>query len=229
MAASKILILTTSHAKLGDTDTPTGFWLEEFAAPYVIFREAGVEVDVASIKGGRPPVDPKSEKDLPPLSKKFLETPEYARALENTLKLSEVDLDQYKAIFIPGGHGVVFDLPVDDLAKKTVEAFYNSNRFVASVCHGPAGIVTAVDTNGKPIVAGKKVTGFTNSEEEAVGLTKVVPFLLESRLKELGGHFESGPNWAPYVVRDGNLITGQNPASSEEAAKILIEALKASA
>jgi putative intracellular protease/amidase len=224
----KVLFVLTSHDELGNTGKKTGFWVEEFAAPYYVLLDAGVDVTLASPKGGQPPIDPKSaEPDAQTAATKRFDRDKVTQErLANTLRLAEVRADDYEAIFYPGGHGPLWDLSVDADSIALIEAFYKQQKPVAAVCHGPAALAPARTPAGEPLVSGKKVTGFTNSEEEAVQLTHIVPFLVEDRLKELGAHFSKGPDWQPYVVRDGLLITGQNPASSEPAAQELLRILQ---
>ena len=219
----KILMVLTSHDKLGNTGRKTGFWLEEFAAPYYVFRDAGAEVALASPKGGQPPIDPKS--DLPenqtPAMARFKKDADAQKALSRTLKLSDMDSADFDTVFYPGGHGPMWDLAEDPDSIALIESFYNSGKPVAAVCHGP-GVLHRVMYQGESIVKGKRVTGFTNGEEEAVQLTKVVPFLVEDELKRLGGLYQKAANWASFVVVDGRLITGQNPTSSTAAAVALL-------
>jgi putative intracellular protease/amidase len=224
----KILMVLTSHDKLGDTGEKTGFWLEEFAAPYYVLKDAGADVVLASPKGGQPPIDPKSDADdaQTEATKRFKADAAAQQALAQTTKLAEVDAAGFDAIFYPGGHGPLWDLADDAHSKRLIEAFAGSDRPVGAVCHAPAVFKSTRGADGKPLVSGKRVTGFTNSEEEAVGLTKVVPFLVEDMLKQNGGHYEKGDDWASFVLTDGKLVTGQNPASSEEAAKALLALLK---
>jgi putative intracellular protease/amidase len=220
----KILMVLTSHNVLGKTGRPTGFWLEEFAAPYYVFKDAGVEVTLASPKGGQPPIDPKS--DLPEnqtdAMARFKQDPVAQTALAHTVKLAEVKAEDFDTVFYPGGHGPMWDLAEDPISIALIEAFYNSGKPVAAVCHAP-GVLHKVVYRGEPIVKGKRVTGFANSEEEAVGLTDVVPFLVEDELKRLGGIYEKAADWQSFVVVDGRLITGQNPASSTAGAKELLK------
>ncbi len=222
-----ILIVTTSHDAIGDTGKKTGLWLEELTTPYYAFRDAGAAVTLASIKGGPVPVDPASTQgDLPQSAKRFLADPEAKRASAATTPIGDVDMSRYDAIFLPGGHGTMWDLPESkDLAERLQQA-YEAGKVVAAVCHGPAGLVGAKRADGSPLVAGKRVSAFTNEEEEAVGLTKAVPFLLETRLAQLGAHIERGPRFQPFAIRDGKLITGQNPASSREVAELVLGALR---
>src|SRR5215469_9628326 len=219
----KILMVITSHDQLGTTGRKTGFWLEEFAAPYFVFRDAGVDLTLASPKGGQPPIDPKS--DLPenqtPAMARFKKDPTAQKALANTVKLAEVKADDFDTVFYPGGHGPMWDLAEDPVSIALLECFYNSGKPIALVCHAP-GVLHRVNYKDEPLVKGKRVTGFTNEEEEEVHLTKVVPFLVEDELKRLGAIFEKVPNWQPYSIVDGRLITGQNPASSTSAAKALL-------
>jgi putative intracellular protease/amidase len=224
---AKVLMILTSHDRLGNTGKPTGFWLEEFAAPYYVLRDAGVDITLASPKGGQPPVDPKSDEPgaQTPAMKRFRGDSEAQRALANTVKLSIVSADDYDAVFFPGGHGPLWDLAEDRDALALIERLHAAGRPVAAVCHGPAVLRRAKGADGAPLVKGKAVTGFSNTEEAAVGLTDVVPFLVEDALKANGGRYSRAPDWASHAVVDGNLITGQNPASSEATARALLEAL----
>ena len=226
---AKVLMVLTSHDRLGNTGKPTGFWLEEFASPYYVLRDASVDITLASPKGGQPPVDPKSDEPgaQTPAMKRFRGDPEAQRALANTVKLSSVSADDYDAVFFPGGHGPLWDLAEDRDALALIERLHAAGRPVAAVCHGPAVLRRAKGADGAPLVKGKTVTGFSNTEEAAVGLTDVVPFLVEDALKANGGKFSRGQDWASHAVVDGNLITGQNPASSEATARALLEALAA--
>lgn len=223
----KLLMVVTSHDKLGDTGKQTGFWLEEFAAPYYVFKDAGAEITIASPKGGQPPLDPASDADdaQTEATKRFKSDPAAGSALANTVVLSEVSADGFDAIFYPGGHGPLWDLSKDKASIALIETFASGNRPIGAVCHAPAVFKHSKGTVGQPLVAGKTVTGFTNTEEEQVGLTDVVPFLVEDMLKANGGKYEKGPDWASFVVTDGKLVTGQNPASSEEAARKLLALL----
>ena len=223
----KILMVLTSHDRLGDTGKKTGFWLEEFAAPYYVFKDAGAEITLASPKGGQPPLDPSSDAEdaQSGATVRFKGDGAAQIDLANTTRLSQVSADGFDAIFYPGGHGPLWDLAEDDTSKSLIEAFASSNRPVGAVCHAPAVFRHTKDAGGKPLVSGKTVTGFTNTEEEAVGLTDVVPFLVEDMLKANGGVYRKGDDWASFVVTDGWLVTGQNPASSEEAAKQLLALL----
>lgn len=224
----KILMVLTSHDQLGNTGRKTGFWLEEFAAPYFVFRDAGVELTLASPKGGQPPVDPKS--DLPenqtPAMARFKQDAVAQKALAMTSKLADMKAEAYDTVFYVGGHGPMWDLAESQVSIALLEAFYNSGKPIALVCHAP-GVLRHVTYQGGPLVKGKRVTGFTNEEEEEVQLTKVVPFLVEDELKRLGATFEKVPNWQPFSIVDGRLITGQNPASSTSAAQALIKLLAA--
>lgn len=223
----KILMVLTSHDKLGDTGNKTGFWLEEFAAPYYVFKDAGAEVTLASPKGGQPPLDPSSDADdaQTEATKRFKGDDAAQKELANTKVLSDVSADGYNAIFYPGGHGPLWDLADDKASINLIETFAASDRPVGAVCHAPAVFKHTKGTDDKPLVSGKTVTGFTNTEEEAVGLTDVVPFLVEDMLKSNGGTYKKGDDWASFVVTDGKLVTGQNPASSEEAAHKLLSLL----
>jgi putative intracellular protease/amidase len=220
----KILQVLTSHDQLGNTGRKTGFWLEEGAAPYFVFRDAGVDVTLVSPKGGQPPIDPKS--DLPdnqtPAQVRFKKDPEAIKAFANTTKLADVRAEDFDTVFYTGGHGPMWDLAEDPISIALLESFYNSGKPIALVCHSP-GVLRHVQYKGEPLVKGKHVTGFTNGEEEAVQLTKVVPFLVEDELLRLGAIFEKKANWEPYTITDGLLITGQNPASSTSTAQALLK------
>jgi putative intracellular protease/amidase len=222
----KILMVLTSHDQLGDTGRKTGFWLEEFAAPYFVFRDAGVDLTLASPKGGQPPIDPKS--DLPenqtPAMARFKRDDGAKKALANTRKLADMKAEDYDTIFYVGGHGPLWDLVDNPDSIRLIESFYNSGKPVAAVCHSPA-VFHRVTYQGAPLVKGKRVTGFTNGEEEAVHLTHVVPFLVEDELKRVGGLYEKAPDWQSLAVVDGRLVTGQNPASSTAAANSLLKVL----
>jgi putative intracellular protease/amidase len=219
----KILMVMTSHDQLGNTGKKTGFWLEEFAAPYYTFLDAGAAVTVASPKGGQPPLDPKS--DTPEgetdMTRRFKADPLAQKVLANTVKLSDMAASDYDAVFYPGGHGPLWDLAEDKDSIALIEAFYRSDKPVAAVCHAPC-VFRHVVIDGEPIVKGRRVTGFTNTEEEAVQLTEVVPFLVEDELKRLGGKFEKAADWQSFAITDGLLVTGQNPASSTAGAKHLL-------
>ncbi len=225
----KILMVLTSHDQLGNTGRPTGFWLEEFAAPYFVFKDAGVELTLASPKGGQPPLDPKS--DLPenqtPAVARFKEDAAAQKALATTVKLADVKAEDFDTVFYPGGHGPLWDLAESPTSIALLEAFYNAGKPIALVCHSP-GVLRHVTYQGAPLVQGKHVAGFTNGEEEAVQLTKVVPFLVEDELLRLGAIFEKKANWQPFSITDGRLITGQNPASSTSAAQALLRLMTGS-
>jgi len=223
----KILMVLTSHDKLGNTGKKTGFWLEELAAPYYAFKAAGAEITLASPKGGNPPLDPKSNEPMfqTELTHRF-EADEQAMAqLATTLPLGSVSQADFDSVFYPGGHGPLWDLAEDKDSIALIEAFIQAEKPVALVCHAPGVLRHVKAADGQPLVKGKKVTGFTNSEEEAVQLTNIVPFLVEDELIKLGGDYSRGDDWASYVVRDGLLITGQNPTSSAETAEVLIAEL----
>lgn len=222
----KVLFVVTSNDKLGNTGEKTGFWSEEFAAPYYELLDQGVEITIASPLGGQPPIDPKSADPSSATedTKRFDADKALQEKLKNTHKLSTINQKDYNAVFYPGGHGPLWDLVEDKNSIALIESFYTHNKPVAFVCHAPA-VLKNVKVKGEYLVKGKKVTGFTNTEEEAVGLTKVVPFLLEDALTQNGGKFLKGENWQPYAVEDGLLITGQNPASSKLVAGKLLEQL----
>lgn len=223
----KILIVLTSHDRLGGTGKKTGFWLEEFAAPYYVFKDAGAELTLASPKGDQPPLDPNSaaESALTDATKRFNDDQAAQDELAHTAVLATVSPDGFDAIFFPGGHGPLWDLAEDADSIRLIETFASSDRPIGAVCHAPAVFKHTTGAGGDPLVSGKNVTGFTNSEEEGVGLTDVVPFLVEDMLKANGGNYQRGPDWSSFVVTDGKLVTGQNPASSEEAARKLLELL----
>ncbi|WP_283183943.1 MULTISPECIES: type 1 glutamine amidotransferase domain-containing protein [unclassified Pseudomonas] len=224
----KILMVLTSHDQLGDTGKKTGFWLEEFAAPYFAFKDAGAQLTLASPKGGQPPLDPKSDEPdaQTAATERFRKDPAAQSALASTALLSSARAEDYDAIFYPGGHGPLWDLVEDKISIALIEAFSQAGKPVAAVCHAPGVLRHVKGADGQPLVKGKRVTGFTNSEEEAVQLTNVVPFLVEDMLKEKGGVYSKGADWASYVLTDGLLITGQNPASSEAAAQELLAKLR---
>ncbi len=223
-----ILMVLTSHDQLGDTGKKTGFWLEEFAAPYYTLKEAGAKLTLVSPKGGQPPLDPKSDEAdaQTAATKRFKADPDAQAALANTGKLANVSAGDFDAVFYPGGHGPLWDLAEDRASIALIEAMIAAGKPVAAVCHAPGVLRHVNGPDGKPLVNSKKVTGFTNTEEEAVGLTKVVPFLVEDMLKEKGGMYSKLGDWQPYAVTDGLLVTGQNPASSEVAAEALLKLLK---
>lgn len=225
-----ILMVLTSHDRLGDTGEKTGFWLEEFATPYYIFKDAHAGITLASPAGGQPPLDPKS--DLPDFqtdaTRRFSEDATAQAELAGTKRLAELNPDDYDAVFYPGGHGPLWDLACDSDSISLIEALYAAGKPVAAVCHAPAVLKEARNPDGTPLVAGKKVTGFSNSEEAAVELLEVVPFLLEDELKKKGGKYAKQEDWLPFAVTDGNLVTGQNPASSAAAATATLELLRKS-
>ena len=223
----KIVMVLTSYDKLGDTGKRTGLWLEEFAAPYYLFKDVGAEITLTSPKGGQPPLDPKSDDPASQTSviQRFKNDKEAQQALANTVKLSTIKAEDYDAVFYPGGHGPLWDLSEDRDSIALIEALYAVGKPVAAVCHGPAVFRHTKMPDGLPLVQGKSVTGFANTEEAAIGLTGIVPFLVEDLLKNNGGNYSKAEDWQSYVVTDGNLITGQNPASSEAAARALLEKL----
>ncbi len=224
----EVLIVLTSHSTLGNTGEKTGFWVEEFATPYYVLADAGAEITIASPKGGQPPIDPKSElkEAQTPSTERFYADKALMDKVAHSLKLSDVKQDDYDAVFYPGGHGPLWDLTTDTNSIKLIEAFYNHQKPIAFVCHAPAALINVKALNGEHLVKGKHLTGFSNTEEEAVKLTDVVPFLLENELTKHGAHYSKGDDWASYVVEDGLLITGQNPGSSKAAAKLLLKTLK---
>ena len=223
----KILMVLTSHDQLGNTGKETGFWLEEFAAPYYVFLDAGAEITLTSPLGGQPPLDPKSDQpDAQTEATQRFQSDEVAKnALANTLKLSTVAPENFDALFYPGGHGPLWDLAENSTSIKLIETIYALGKPVAAVCHGPAVLRHAKNEDGSSLVKGKSVTSFTNTEEALVELTDVVPFSVEDELVKNGGNFSRAENWMPYSVTDGNLITGQNPASSEAVAKAVLQKL----
>ncbi len=226
----KVLFVLTSHSELGNTGKKTGFWVEEFAAPYYALANKGVEITIASPKGGQPPIDPKSEAPdaQTEATKRYYADAELKEKVAHTKKLAEVNATDFDAVFYPGGHGPMWDLYDDKNSIALIESFWAADKPVAAVCHAPSALLNVKDENGEPLVKGKKVTGFTNSEEEGVQLTNVVPYLLEDELKARGGIYSKGNDWSSYVVADGMLITGQNPSSSEDAAKKLLALLEKS-
>lgn len=226
----KILIITTSAATMGTSDDPTGLWLEELTTPWYAFVDAGADLTLASIAGGKIPVDPRSLKpagENDASVERALKDATFQRLIAETPKFDTLDASGYDAILLPGGHGTMFDYPQNAALARLVAEFDAAGKVVAAVCHGPAGLVGARKADGTPVVAGRRVAAFTDSEERAAGLDKAVPFLLETRLKELGARHESGPDFKPFALRDGNLVTGQNPASAEPLAKLVMEALAA--
>jgi putative intracellular protease/amidase len=224
----KVLIVLTSHEDLGNTGKKTGFWLEEFAAPYYALRDAGAQLTLASPKGGQPPLDPKSSDPSAQTdaTRRFDADAAAQAELANTKRLADIDASDFDAVFYPGGHGPLWDLAEDPVSIALIEKTLAAGKPVAAVCHAPGVLRHVKGADGKPLVAGKSVAGFSNSEEAAVGLTDVVPFLVEDMLKSNGGRYTKGPDWAPHVAVDGLLITGQNPASSEPVAEALLAALK---
>lgn len=224
----KVLMVLTSHDALGDTGKKTGFWLEEFAAPYYTFLDAGADITVASLAGGQPPLDPKS--DLPDfqteLTHRFKADPAAQAVLANTVKLDGVRQQDFDTVFYPGGHGPLWDLTQSQTSIDLIESFHRAGKPIGFVCHAPGVLKNVRAANGDPIVKGRTVTGFTNGEEAAVELTDVVPFLIEDTFIAQGADYRKGPDWAPFVVQDGTLVTGQNPASSEGVAKALLAQLR---
>lgn len=222
----KVLMVLTSHDELGDTGKKTGFWVEEFAAPYYVLADNGIEITLASPKGGQPPIDPSStEKDAQTkATQRFDGDQELQKKLANTKKLEHVEAAEFDGVFYPGGHGPLWDLAVDLKSISLIEDFYSQMKPMAFVCHAP-GVLGNVRHNKEPLLRGKDVTGFANTEEGAVGLTEVVPFLVEDKLNQMGANYSKGEDWSSYVRIDGKLITGQNPASSEEAARALLRML----
>ncbi|MBE5529044.1 dimethylallyltransferase [Laribacter hongkongensis] len=222
-----VLMVLTSHDRLGNTGHPTGFWVEEFAAPYYVLADAGVTLTLASPAGGQPPVDPKSA--LPEFqtdaTRRFDADPALKARLAGTVRLAGLKADDFDAVFYPGGHGPLWDLATDPDSVALIEDFVRQDKPVAAVCHAPAVLLRTRTAEGQPLVAGRQVTGFSNSEEDAVGLSAVVPFLLETALRAEGADYRKGPDWGSFVVEDGLLITGQNPASSASAAQCLLARL----
>jgi putative intracellular protease/amidase len=220
----KILMVLTSHDQLGNTGRKTGFWLEEFAAPYFVFSDAGAQITLASPQGGQPPIDPKSDlsENQTDAMLRFKKDQKALTALSKTVKLVDMKSQDFDTIFYVGGHGPMWDLVDNSDSIALIESFYNSGKPVAAVCHSPA-VFHRVTYNGEPLVKGKRVTGFTNGEEEAVHLTHVIPFLVEDELKRIGGLYEKAADWQGFAVTDGRLITGQNPASSTAAARALLQ------
>jgi len=229
MTHPRILIVLTSHDQLGDTGDKTGFWLEEFASPYYVFRDAGAEVTLASVAGGQPPIDPKSAQPewQTDETRRFEADADAKKALAQTTPLTDIDAGGFDAIFFPGGHGPMWDFPGNETLAHLIEAFDEEGKPIGAVCHGPAALVTAKKADGTPLVSGKRVTGFTNGEEDAVGLSSVVPFLLEDHLRELGATIENGEDFTVNVVTDGNLVTGQNPQSSAAGATGILALINA--
>lgn len=224
----KILMVLTSHSELGNSGKKTGFWVEEFAAPYYTLKDAGAEIVIASPKGGQPPIDPTSKEpaNQTEYTKRFDSDTALQQLLADTSKLSDVSADDFDGVFYPGGHGPLWDLTNDKSSIQLIQNFWDGKKPVAAVCHAPAVLLQAKDEEDKPLLQNKNVTGFTNEEEVAVGLAGIVPFLLEDELKSKGGRYSKKENWASYVVTDGLLITGQNPASSKAAAEKLLELIE---
>ena len=224
----RILMVLTSHDQLGSTGRKTGFWLEELAAPYYTFKDAGVEITLASPKGGRPPLDPKSNEPefRTDLTLRFEKDLSAEAQLSRTLRLDSVKQGDFDTVFYPGGHGPMWDLAEDEHSIKLIESFIAAGKTIGIVCHSTGALRHVRAPDGKPLVQGKEVTGFTNGEEEEVGLIKIVPFLVEDEMLKLGAIFSKKANWAPHVVSDGLLITGQNPHSSGPAAKTLMATVK---
>lgn len=222
-----ILMVLTSHAQLGDTGKQTGFWLEEFAAPYYALKDAGANITVVSPRGGQPPLDPKSDEAdaQTDATRRFKGDADAQAVLASTGKLAEAKAGDFDAVFYPGGHGPLWDLAEDKTSIALIEAMAAAGKPVAVVCHAPGVLRHVKGADGQPLVKGKRVTGFANTEEEAVGLTAVVPFLVEDMLKQNGGQYARGADWESFVLTDGKLVTGQNPASSEEAAQALLKLL----
>jgi len=229
MKTLTILFIVTSHSIIGNTEKPTGMWFEELTSPYYAFVDAGYGVDIASINGGKVPIDPNSQKEVgknPETVERFLKDKIAIKKLNESSKIGDVDAKKYAAVFLPGGHGTMWDFPDNKILSSIVSDTLSDGRVVATVCHGAAGLVNAKFANGEFVVKGKKISSFTDDEEEAAGLTGVVPFPLESRLREAGADIHKVPNFQPFAIADGNLITGQNPASSEKVAGLVIENLK---
>ncbi|MGL4409686.1 MAG: type 1 glutamine amidotransferase domain-containing protein [Zoogloea sp.] len=226
--AVRVLMILTSHASLGDGGASTGVWFEELTTPYYAFVDAGVPVDIASIAGGRVPIDPHSLKPAgqnPPSVERFIHDARAMAQIEQTPALAGLHAEAYGAVFMPGGHGTMWDLPTSPALRSLLAEAWQAGKVVAAVCHGPAGLVSVQDPTGQPLVAGRRVSAFSNTEEVAAGLAEVVPFALETRLKALGARYESGPDFEPFALRDGQLVTGQNPASSAAVARLTLEAL----
>jgi len=222
----KALFILTSHDTLGDTGKPTGFYWEELAAPYWILSDAGWQIELASIKGGKPPADPSSAEGdaMTDEVRRLLADEAVMNKLENTTKVEDVEVSGCDIVFLPGGHGTMWDLPNSKALGDLLGRAFDKGAVVGAVCHGPAGLLSARLASGDPLVHGRRVAGFTNSEEDAVGLSDIVPFMLEDQLKAQGGHHQKGPDWQPFAVADGNLVTGQNPASSAEVARLMLKA-----
>lgn len=225
---TRILMVLTSNDRMGESGKPTGLWAEELAAPYYALQDAGAVITLASTRGGRAPIDPGSLKargQNEPAVERMLGDDALLHAVEHTRHVDELAIDDFDAVFFPGGHGTMWDLPASAGVTKVVEGAYRQQKVIAAVCHGVAGLVTARRDDGRPIVDGRRINSFTDAEEDEVGLVDVVPFRLESRLRELGGRFEGAPNWQSFAVRDGTLVTGQNPQSSRRVAELVLQAL----
>ena len=224
MKSIKVLFIASSHDKMGDTDIRTGVWLEELAAPYYVFKDGGADVVMASPKGGLVPLDPKSESIIMAtwVTKRFLKDEEAMNFLSGSILLEEVNADDFDVVFLPGGHGAMWDIAGNKIVKQLLEAFNSENKPIGSVCHGVVGLLSLQNDNGELLVNGKRLTCFSNSEEESAGLNRIVPFLLETRLLSLGALYSKAPNYVSHVVTDGNIITGQNAASSEDVAKKIV-------
>jgi putative intracellular protease/amidase len=229
MNTPKILIVVTSHSVMGNSDEPTGLWLEELTTPYYAFVDAGTSVTVTSIEGGAIAINPRSHKPVgenPESVDRFLQDQNIVAATNNTPAIKDIDPSQYDAVFLPGGHGTMWDLPNSQDLAKIISQIYAQNKVIAAVCHGVAGLIGATKADGSPLVDGLQVNCFTNAEEDAVGLSSSVPFMLETKLRELGANFQSADNFQPFAIQSGNLITGQNPASSLLVANKILEALQ---
>jgi putative intracellular protease/amidase len=227
--ALRILIAITSHDRLGDTGEKTGVWLEELASPYYVFVDGGAQVTLTSIRGGQPPIDPKSNlvENQTEATQRFVSDRQATLQLQNTIAIADLNVADYDAIFLAGGHGTMWDFPTSLALTQLLESFDRHQKLIAAVCHAPSALIAVKTASGEPLVKGRKVTGFTNSEESAVELEKVVPFLLETELQKLGGLFHSIADFVPHIEQDDNLITGQNPASSAPAAQRVLAALDA--
>ncbi len=225
----KILMILTSQATMGDGGRPTGVWFEELATPYYAFVDAGAQVDIVSLRGGEVPIDPHSDDaggERPASVVRFTGDTAAMAQLKHSRSIDDVSTSGYAAIFLPGGHGTMWDLPQSATLAGLLSGAWAQGKVLAAVCHGPAGLLQVRDANGHPVVAGRRVAGFSNTEEDAAGLSQTVPFLLENRLRELGARYEKGPDFQPFALRDGQLVTGQNPASSEAAARLTLQALR---
>lgn len=221
LADPRVLIVVTSHDQMGETNEKTGLWLAEMTHPYHELKQAGIEVDIASIKGGAAPIDPRSLADDDVINHEFMASPETRSLLDNTLELAKVTPSSYEAILFAGGHGTVWDFPKSEAVNRIAGAIYEQGGYISAVCHGPAALLNIYDTSGKPLIEGKQVAGFSNAEEDAAGLTDVVPYLLQDELSALGAHYQEGKMFESFVVQDGRLITGQNPQSAAELGRVL--------